>query len=171
MAAIQLVANRAPCPPATIGTSRFVGSERFTKKSSSSSSNGGLGVLRIKKRVAATTAMAGELASNAASVSSSAMSDFADMQERRFRDDMMVIMDRDGFPAEIRPKIADLCTPVFRRYCAAYKGTVPPEPFVEMRRSLEEAEIERYVDVLCAAIGWARWNMAKDFRAWYATLK
>lgn len=98
-----------------------------------------------------------------------AQSDFADHEATRFRDGLLKMLADDQNIGDLRVRMVDTCTKIFREFAMSYSGELPMEPFVEMRRVLEEGQgipLSIVSKVTRGAIGWSRYNLYRDWKKW-----
>lgn len=98
-----------------------------------------------------------------------AQSDFADHEATRFRDGLLKMLADDQNIGDLRVRMVDTCTKIFREFAMSYSGELQMEPFVEMRRALEEGQgipLSIVSKVTRGAIGWSRYNLYRDWKKW-----
>jgi len=98
-----------------------------------------------------------------------AQSDFADHEATMFRDGLLKMLADDQNIGDLRVRMVDTCTKIFREFAMSYSGELPMEPFVEMRRALEEGQgipLSIVSKVTRGAIGWSRYNLYRDWKKW-----
>lgn len=98
-----------------------------------------------------------------------ARSGFADHEATRFRDGLLKMLADDENMGDLRVQMVDTCTKIFQEFAMSYSGELPMEPFVEMRRALEEGQgipLSIVSKVTRGAIGWSRYNLYRDWKKW-----